>query len=118
FLYAFDGSLGFQPSFLLGRMLYYHAGLAEPVQTLYFAIALPIALVYATQRRRGYALGYKILPLLMAASAGGYLLYFVLPATGPVYEFAGQFPLVIPPVTLHPGPILPLAERAVRNGMP
>ena len=45
FLYAFDGSLGFQPSFLLGRLLYYHSGFAGPVQTVYFGIALPIALL-------------------------------------------------------------------------
>jgi hypothetical protein len=117
-LYAFDGSLGFQPSFLLGRLLYRQPLLANWVQTVYFAITLPIAFLYATQRRAGYALGYKIFPLLVAVSVAGYSLYYVLPATGPIYEFPGRFPLVIPPISLHVGEILPRSERAVRNGMP
>lgn len=118
FLYAFDSSLGFQPSFLAGQFLSTSPLLDNLVITLYFAIAFPVALLYAAQIRRGYSLGYKIFPLLIAASMGGFLLYFVLPATGPVYEFPGRFPFVIPPVSLHIGEILPIPERAVRNGMP
>jgi len=118
FLYAFDGSLGFQPSFLAGQFLRTSPLLDNLVDTLYFAIALPVALLYAAQLRRGYSSGYKIFPLLIAASTGGFFLYFVLPATGPVYEFSGRFPFVIPPVSLHIGAILPIHGRAVRNGMP
>jgi hypothetical protein len=118
FLYAFDGSLGFQPSFLAGQFLRTSPLLVNIVYTLYFAIALPVALLYAAQLRRSYALGYKIFPLLIAASTGGFFLYFILPATGPVYEFSGRFPFVIPPVSLHIGAVLPIHERAVRNGMP
>src|ERR1017187_3020351 len=118
FLYAFDGSLGFQPSFVLGRLIYGRPLAWDLVRTLYFAIALPVAMLYASQRRGRYALGYKIFPLLIAASTGGYLLYFVLPGTGPIYEFRGLFPFHIPPVAPHLGKIEPMLERAVRNGMP
>jgi hypothetical protein len=118
FLYAFDGSLGFQPSFVLGRFARAHPAVRSVLATVYEAVALPVAILWAIQRRRRYTGGYKILPLLIAASTGGYLLYYVFPATGPVYEFRGTFPLGNPPVSLEVGPVLPLIERAVRNGMP
>ncbi|MGA3020058.1 MAG: phosphatase PAP2 family protein [Bryobacteraceae bacterium] len=118
FFYAFDGSLGFQPSFVLGRLIYGRPLAWGLVRTLYFAIALPVAMLYASQRRRSYVLGYKIFPLLIAASTGGYLLYYVLPGTGPIYEFRGLFPFHIPPVAPHLGKLEPMMERAVRNGMP
>ena len=68
FLYAFDSSLGFQPSFLAGQFLSTSALFENLVYTLYFSIALPVALLYAAQIRRNYSLGYKIFPLLIAAS--------------------------------------------------
>jgi hypothetical protein len=117
FLYAFDGSLGVQPSFMLGRLLY-NPNVANLVKTYYAAIALPVALLYGMQKQRGYALGYNILTLVIAASIGGYLLYFVLPAIGPAYEFAGRFPFVIRPVLLRVGEVLPIRERIFRNAMP
>ena len=118
YLYGFDGSLGFQLSFQLGRVIDGHSFATGLVQTVYVAIALPLALLYAWQRRCGYAGGYAIFPLVMAAAAGGYLVYYIFPATGPLFEFPGQFPWHIPQPILSPGDFVPLQQRFARNAMP
>ena len=117
-LYAFDTSLGFQPSFQLGQLIHGRPVLTGLVCSLYYAVALPVGLLYASQRRAGYNLGYKIFPLLIAASAGGYVLYYVLPGAGPIYEFTTNFPFRIPPIAVRVGEFLPISERAVCNAMP
>jgi hypothetical protein len=118
YLYAFDGSLGFQPSFLLGELARANPVPLRVLSFIYHAVSLPIALLWATQRRNGYSLGWHVFPLAAAASTGGYLFYYVFPATGPIFEFGAQFPHVLPPVSIEPGAVLPMMERAVRNGMP
>jgi PAP2 superfamily len=117
YLYAFDNSLGGQPSFLLARLISGRPTVSGITHLVYGAITLPIAMLYASQRCRGYANGYKIFPLLIAAATGGYLLYYALPATGPAFAFAGLFPFSIPPVHLD-GDVAALSHRAARNALP
>lgn len=118
YLYAFDKSLGGQPSFLLGRLIVGRPTLWGMTHVVYMAITLPIAMLYASQRCRGYANGYKIFPLLIAAATGGYLLYYALPATGPAFAFAGAFPFSILPVHLDGRDVVDLSRQAARNAMP
>jgi hypothetical protein len=54
--YAFDASLGFEPSFNLGRLIYGSGLLINLVATFYFAWGIPAALLWATQRRNRYSL--------------------------------------------------------------
>jgi hypothetical protein len=119
YLYAFDHSLlgGQQPGFLLARLISGSPAASGITHLVYGAITLPIAMLYASQRCRGYSSGYKVFPLLIAAATGGYLLYYVLPATGPAFAFAGLFPFSIPPVRLD-GEVMALSQNAARNALP
>lgn len=118
YLYAFDNSLGGQPSFLFGGFLFGRPTLWGITHVVYMAITLPIAMLYASQRCRGYANGYKVFPLLIAAATGGYLLYYALPAMGPAFAFSGAFPLSLPPVHLDGRDVVDLSHTAARNAIP
>ena len=119
YLYLFDGSLGFQPSFLLGRLFSRYKLVAGLIRDAYFGLPLVIALASV-----GYLkCGSPWRPLAILASAGllGYLLYFVFPAAGPIYAVGSRFPNS--PLTfamleqLHShSSVLP--PRVPRNAMP
>jgi hypothetical protein len=95
FLLAFDGSLGVQPSFLLGRCLPWgsHAwGLATVV---YYALPLAGIIAYAAHRTNGRQ-PVSILPLLLSLLVIGFAQYGIYPAVGPRYAFAGIYPQSLP----------------------
>ena len=119
YLYVFDGSLGFQPSFVLGQLFSRYMLIGEVVRAAYFCLPLGIALICA-----GYInYGSPLRPLGVLATAGlfGYLLYFVFPATGPVYVYGASFPGAPQPfrtlAQMQPHP-LALPISAPRNAMP
>jgi hypothetical protein len=119
YLYIFDGSLGFQPSFLLGRLLLRHRLLAEVVRTAYFALPVFIGLGCAGYLR--YRTPWRPLAILASAGVLGYLLYFVFPATGPLYAAGASFPNSPHPFAtlrqVHPHPIA-LSVPVPRNAIP
>jgi PAP2 superfamily len=93
YLYTFDGSLGFEPSFLLGH-LFQHSVVVRMIGLLaYETLPLVMALVYA-----GYIdpqatkPAWYILELFFAAGLLGWVFYNFVPGTGPAYAFAGLFP--------------------------
>jgi hypothetical protein len=103
YLYAFDGSFGFQPSFALGRL--FHA--SAPIRILgyltYQTLPLAMALVYL-----GYidsaatTPNWNLLRLFFGAGLLGWLFYNFVPATGPAYAFPGAFPFGVPAHPLLP----------------
>jgi hypothetical protein len=101
-IYAMDNATwnGFGPSF--GRLIVSHAW-AENVEELIYA-ALPgvMILVFAfyTYRRHNLAHNHAIdlLGLYLTMAISGFLLYFVVPACGPIYAFGRSFPFSLPPV--------------------
>jgi hypothetical protein len=119
YLYLFDGSLGFQPSFLLGRICLRYGMLGEGARFVYCALPLPIAIVCAGHLKSRSPWR----PLLILGSAGllGYLLYFLFPAAGPLYAVGSAFPDLPHPFStlreMHPHRIT-LAVPAPRNAMP
>src|ERR1039457_54245 len=118
FLYAFDASLGFEPSFVAGRVL---AGLPLLLQSLTFmqyqALLLGLAIVYAWQRMRPSNGTPRILPVTVSMMIVGYLVYQLYPAAGPWYAFGPLFP-VRPPEILHLA-IVPIPlHSAARNAIP
>lgn len=119
YLYIFDGSLGFQPSFLLGRLLLRHRLLAELVRTAYFALPVFIGLICAGYLR--YRTPWRPLAILASAGVLGYLLYFMFPATGPLYVVGASFPNSPHPFAtlrqMHPHPIA-LSVPVPRNAIP
>jgi hypothetical protein len=119
YLYIFDGSLGFQPSFLFGRLMLRHGLFAGLVRTVYFALPVFIGLICAGYLK--YRTPWRPLAILASAGVIGYLLYFVFPATGPLYVAGASFPdSPHPYATLgqgHPHPIA-LSVPVPRNAIP
>jgi hypothetical protein len=92
-LYAFDGTLGFQPSFLMGRLLYESVLLTRCVLLTYLSLPLAMAVVCAWQIPIGETrMRWHMLAVLLLAGIGGGLLYNVVPGTGPIYAFTRDFP--------------------------
>jgi len=91
FLLAFDGSLGFQPSFVLGRILSKSVLAWNWTTVVYYALPLSGALLYAEHRVRGRQ-PVAVLPLLLSFIIVGFAQYGVYPAVGPVHAFADIYP--------------------------
>ena len=92
-LYAFDGSLGFQPSFWMGRIMYSSLLLTRMTLLTYLSLPFAMAVVCAWQipvavRR----VSWHVLTVLLLAGVAGWILYNVVPATGPLYAFGRDFP--------------------------
>ena len=121
YAYAFDGSLGFQPSFLIGRMFRHFALVRAIGQFTYFALPIPMSLVYAGHLRRRNTPRLFMLEIFMAAGLLGYFLYPAFPATGPAYVAGPSFPgsalslSALQHLPVRPIPIDPIFPR---NAMP
>jgi hypothetical protein len=92
-LYAFDGSLGFQPSFLMGKIMYGSVFLARSAMLTYLSLPFAMAVVCAwnvpAAARR---ISWHMLIVLLLAGVAGWILYNVVPGTGPIYAYAKDFP--------------------------
>lgn len=92
-LYAFDGSLGFQPSFLMGKIMYGSIVLTRSAMLTYLSLPFAMAVVCAWQvpvaARR---VSWRVLTVLLLAGVAGWLLYNAVPGTGPIYAFGKDFP--------------------------
>ena len=92
-LFAFDGSLGFQPSFAVGRIMYDSIFLTRTSMLTYLALPFAMAVVCAWQIPRGARrISWYMLTVLLLAGVGGWLLYYLVPGTGPIYAFGQDFP--------------------------
>jgi hypothetical protein len=119
YLVSFDGSLGFQPSFLMGR---YYAGLPW-LRFLgllaYSGLPLALALAYVenlrANRQRSIAVGLGIFYLGFI----GILAYNLFPGTGPVHVFGPLFPNH--PLAMDQArtlPLSPIPVKGSRNAIP
>ena len=121
-LYAFDGSLGFQPSFALGRIMYNSIALTGSALLIYLSLPFAMGVVCAwnipAAARR---MSWHMLAVILFAGAGGWLLYNVVPGTGPIYAFAQDFPwknLSYHELANFPLRGLPVPTSIPRNAMP
>ena len=93
YLYVVDGSFGFQPSFIAGKAMAASYVFRESCLLAYLSLPFVMALVYALRLPKGAEQpSWGVITLLMAAGAGGWALYNVVPATGPLYVFRNLFP--------------------------
>jgi hypothetical protein len=97
FLYAFDGSLGFEPSFVAGKLVRAVPALDWLTAMVYNGLGLWFCIVYAAHTRAHGKYRINILVLLIADVFVGVALYFVFPAAGPRYAFPA-FPNLPPAV--------------------
>jgi len=117
FAYAFDGALGFQPSFVLGRFLNTNPWLFPAVKVSYEGIVLAMAALYAGFMTRREKPLWELIELLFAPAMVGYLFFSVFPVCGPHYAFAVDFPNAYLPyrmlhrLALESIPVLPAFPR-------
>jgi len=121
-LYAFDGSLGFQPSFLMGRIMYGSIILTRCAMLTYLSLPFAMAVVCAAQIQRGARkISWHMLIVLLLAGVAGWLLYNVVPATGPIYAFGKDFPwggLSYKDLSTFALQKMSISTGIPRNGMP
>jgi hypothetical protein len=119
YLYVFDGSLGFQPSFLLGQLFSQYPLVADLARNSYFALPLVIALASAGYLK--HSSPWRLLGILASAGMIGYLLYFVFPAAGPRYFAGSSFPgspqSFATLLEMHPG-LIAVRISEPRNAVP
>jgi len=116
FLLAFDGALGFQPSFVLGKILARNHEAWGWTTVVYYALPLAGAMLYGAYRM-GERQRVAILALLLSFMIIGFAQYGVYPATGPAHAFRDLYPWKSP--LLREIALQPMAVAAdPRNCMP
>jgi|SRR5208282_2583087 len=92
YLLSFDGSLGFQPSFVVGKYFWGYVWLRRAALFGYSGLPLALALAYVenlvARRERSATVGLGIFYL----GALGVFAYSLFPATGPIHLFGPLFP--------------------------
>lgn len=97
FLLAFDGSLGFLPSFVLGRIAGRNHTLWHWTTVVYYAVPFAASLLYASHRMRKRQTA-PVLPLLLSFMIAGVAQYGIYPAVGPAHAFREIYPWNSPPL--------------------
>jgi hypothetical protein len=121
YTFVFDGSFGFQPSFICGRALAANSWLIPPVRLTYEGIVLAMAAFYAAFMARREKPIWELIELLFAAAMVGYLFFSVFPVCGPRYGFPASFPGADFPYARLEGLTLqriPVDWLIPRNGVP
>ena len=111
FLLAFDGGLGFQPSFVLGRVLPAGSTAWGLTTTVYYMLPLAACILYASHRVRERQ-SVLILALFLSLMLVGFAQYGIYPAAGPRYAFGALYPwhppllaqIAIQPMTVPDAP--------------
>jgi len=102
YLYNFDGSFGFQPSFLAARLL----GASRPLLWIelmvYNCFGFWFSLVYAVHANTRAKYPVNVVRMLVFNALIGFSLYFICPAMGPKYAFP-SFPNFAP--AIHAAPL-------------
>ncbi|MFN7993244.1 MAG: phosphatase PAP2 family protein [Bryobacteraceae bacterium] len=117
FLYRFDGSLGFQPSFLAGTLTA-TPWVYQVTRSLYEALPLFLVTAYLIQDRRGPGYGRRFFILIVLVGLCGAACFFLFPAVGAYWLFAKSFPFHPPASSAIP--LIPTVVSAAvpRNCMP
>jgi hypothetical protein len=117
YLYAFDGSLGFQPGAWAARFLLDHRALLSATEFAYMNLALGMGLVYLALADRSRIAARRTLTLYIAIAVCGYFCYYLFPGAGSAVVFGPAFPLHLPAVgdlRIEPIPV----RFSPRNCMP
>ena len=118
-MYAFDGTLGFQPSQIFGKIL--RSG-GKPLvifgDLAYKSLALFLIAMYGMQIASSSKQPYNALKFLIVSGTAALLVYHLFPVAGPRYIFSAQyFPDNLPSVSeMGLDPLI--VQPAARNGMP
>jgi hypothetical protein len=105
YLYDFDARLRFQPSFAMGRLFHSFGLIRQASFIAYESLPLWMAVAFSLERDGKRRHTADIVKAFLAAGIAGYLIYNLIPATGPVHVFREGFPFSPPPPLSH----IPLA---------
>src|SRR5260370_16603156 len=114
YLYAFDGSLGFQPSFILGRFVASMPALFWLTLMVYNSVGFWFCVLYTAHSRVHGRFRFNIVRFFVANTCIGCALYFLFPATAPKYaypSFPHLPPVVQPRAVLFPPRPTPTPPR-------
>jgi hypothetical protein len=117
-LLAADGTLGYQPSFVLGSMIARHPLLWNLTSIVYYALPFAVALLCAARLKEDPLQVRRLLWLFGTLSVAGFSLYTVCPATGPAYAFHDLFPWKPPHLADLALGVALSVPGAPRNAMP
>lgn len=120
-LYGFDGSLGFQPSFAVGRIMVDSTLLTRSALLTYLSLPFAMATVCAFQiPTESKRISWYMLTALFLAGVGGWIAYNIVPGTGPIYAFGQGFPWNPPYKDLSTFALqtMPISTGIPRNAMP
>jgi hypothetical protein len=112
YLYNFDGSLGFQPSFLAGRLLRGFRPLLWIELMVYNCFGFWFSVVYAAHANTRAKYPVNVVKMLVVNALIGFSLYFICPAMGPKYAFP-SFPNFAPAIQAAP-----LLMKGAPNAIP
>jgi hypothetical protein len=119
YLFSFDASLHMQFAFLLGQAYAMWPWFKVLGLTLYIALPIPIAMVYAGQLLRGRKKAFPAMTAFLITGPIGIFFYNLFPALGPVHIFQQGFPWH--PLTTAGASHLflePIAVKGVQNAIP
>jgi hypothetical protein len=119
FLYNFDASMGVQLSFKAGQLVLQSRWLTRIALFFYFALPIPVMLVYGKQLARHGRAAMSIFLGFFIAGPLAVVLYNLFPACGPIYLFGSEFPLVAPSVQQVKTMLIePVLVSGARNAFP
>ena len=107
YLYAADGSFGFQPGFACRALLMRHEWLRLTSGIAYVNLPILAMALYLLVRRRNPADASRVVRLLSAVGIAGYCLYYFFPAAGSEVVLGSKFPF-------HPPDISSLSLEPIR----
>jgi len=117
FLYVFDQSLGFNPSFLVGTVFRDQTALRLVSGFIYSSLPVNLCLLCALWLRRRPAGAPDVRLIFAALGIVGFALYQLCPAAGPVYLFGKAFPYQ-PPLAATLAQATVALPGVPRNAMP
>jgi hypothetical protein len=107
YLYAADGSFGFQPGFACRALLMRHEWLRLTSGIAYVNLPVLAMALYLLVHRRNAADASRVVRLLSAVGIAGYCLYYFFPAAGSEVVLGTKFPF-------HPPDIASLSLEPIR----
>ena len=119
YLYSFDASLGFQPSFVLGKIFMTWRWVRIVCYFAYLGLSIPIASAYAGQLMRNRKAALPVMLALLYCGPIGGMFYSLFPALGPAHLFQQNFPFH--PLSMDQARHLllePIAIPGFRNAIP
>ena len=117
YLYNADAGYGVPIGAWVGHFVGARPLLLQACSIVYESLPLAVSLLYAYQRSGAKPLPVRVLPAFLGGGAAAYLLYNVLPATGPRYIFGAAFPDHLP-AAAHAGLHMVAVGEAARNAIP